>query len=125
MANAAQSLPGYWIPDKIRDYKEPEEEVLAMKKLIITIVSLTTLGIGIAIPLQAKAEFVQFDYPGISFKLGHRVQRHYNVYYRYDEFDEWQFAGAYRDFDDADYAARRLERRGFIARIETRFQRRW
>jgi hypothetical protein len=120
MANAAQSLPGYWIPDKIRDHKEPEEEVLAMKKLIITIVSLTTLGIGIAIPLQAKAEFVQFDYPGISFKLGH-----YNVYYRYDEFDEWQFAGAYRDFDDADYAARRLERRGFIARIETRFQRRW
>jgi hypothetical protein len=96
-----------------------------MKKLLVTLISMAALGLGIVIPLQAKAESIQFEHPGFYFQFGHRVQRQYNVYYRYDPSDEWQFAGAYRDYDDADYAVQRLERRGFIARIETRFQRRW
>jgi hypothetical protein len=96
-----------------------------MKKVIVTLLSLTALGIGVVVPLQANAESIHLGYPGLSINLGSRVQRQFNVYYRYDRFDEWQFAGSYRDYDDADYIARKFERRGYVARIEPRFDRRW
>jgi hypothetical protein len=93
-----------------------------MKKVIVTLLSLTALGIGAAVPLQAQAESIQLGYPGLSINLGHKVQRQFNVYYRYDRFDEWQLAGSYQDYDDADYVARRFERRGYVSRIEPNFE---
>lgn len=96
-----------------------------MKKLMIALISLTTLGLGIAVPLQAKAQSINLGYPGISIEFGPRQQRQYDVYYRYDRFDEWQFAGSYRYFEDADRVVRKLERRGYVAWIETWFDPRW
>jgi hypothetical protein len=98
-----------------------------MKKVLFTLLSLATLGIGIAIPFQAKAESIHFGHPhsGFSFEFGDRVHRQYEVYYRDDRYDEWHFAGSYRHWEDADYAARKLERRGYMAQIETRLASRW
>ncbi|WP_404786120.1 hypothetical protein [Altericista sp. CCNU0014] len=97
-----------------------------MKKLTVALISLATLGLGIAVPLQAKAEPFHFEHSGFSINLGHRFQRQYDVYYRDDRYDdEWRFAGSYRSWKDANYAARKLERRGYIAQIEPRFHSRW
>jgi hypothetical protein len=96
-----------------------------VKKAIVTFLSLATLGLGLAIPLQAKAESIHIGRPGFSFDFGHKVYREYEVYYRDDRFDEWRFAGAYRHWSDADYAARKLERRGYMTQIETRLASRW
>jgi hypothetical protein len=96
-----------------------------VKKTIVTLISLATLGLGLAIPLQAKAESIHFERAGFSFNFGPRVYREYEVYYRDDRFDEWRFAGAYRYWSDADYAARKLERRGYATQIETRIASRW
>jgi hypothetical protein len=96
-----------------------------MKKIIVTLISLATLGAGIAMPYQAKAESIHLGSSGFSFDLGHKVYRQYEVYYRDDRYDEWRFVGSYRYWEDADYAARKLERRGYMTQIETRLASRW
>jgi hypothetical protein len=96
-----------------------------MKKAIFTLVSLATLGLGIAVPLQAKAESFHFNYPGFSIQFGHSIYRQYEVYYRDSRYDEWEFAGSYRHWEDADYAVRKLERQGYLAQISRRFASRW
>jgi hypothetical protein len=96
-----------------------------MKKVIVTLISLTTLGWGLAIPLQAKAEPIRFEYSGFSIQLGNRLYRQYDVYYRDDVYDEWRFGGSYRTWEHADQAASGYERRGYMAQIETRLASRW
>jgi hypothetical protein len=97
----------------------------AVQTVVITLISLTTLGLGMAIPMQAKAESINFGHSGFSIEFGHRYQRQYDVYYRYDRFEEWQLAGSYRYYEDADQVVRRLERRGYRAWIETSSETRW
>jgi hypothetical protein len=89
-----------------------------MKKLILSLVAASTLGIAIAAPLnQANAGEVNIG--GYHFNTdSFREKARYGVYYKTQYQKYWQFKGEYGTRVEAEFSARRLRYNGYIARIE-------
>lgn len=91
-----------------------------MKKTIITLAALVSLGLTTLLPFTASAQDIGRDYqnfPG-GREEEYRPRARYEVYYRRTDGHRWRLEGSYRHRDEAEHIVRRLERRGYIARIE-------
>jgi hypothetical protein len=85
-----------------------------MKRVIASLVALTTVGISIAIPLQAKA--LPFHKERAEFSevfLG----RHHEFEVLYRRHDRVRVAGVFRHYRDAENRRNELEREGYRAWI--------
>jgi hypothetical protein len=88
-----------------------------MKKLILSLMTLSTLGIAIAIPLSVNnANAVEINIGG--YRFSDRQGAKYAVYYKTQHQKRWQFKGDYGTRFEAEFAARRLRYNGYIARID-------
>jgi hypothetical protein len=89
-----------------------------MKKLILSLVAASTLGIAISAPLnQANAGEVNIG--GYHFNTDSlRQNGRYAVYYKTSYQKHWKFKGEYGTRVEAEFSARRLRYNGYIARIE-------
>ncbi len=85
-----------------------------MKKLILSLMTLSALGIVIAAPLNANA--VEINVGG--YRFSDRQSSKYAVYYKTQYQKRWQFKGDYGTRFEAEFAARRLRHNGYIARID-------
>jgi hypothetical protein len=89
-----------------------------MKKLILSLITVSTLGIAIAAPLnQANAGEVNIG--GYHFNTdSFRQSAKYAVYYKTPYQKYWKFKGEYGTRVEAEFSARRLRYNGYIARID-------
>lgn len=85
-----------------------------MKKLIVSLMTLSALGIVIAAPLNANA--IEINVGG--YRFSDRQSSKYAVYYKTQSQKYWQFKGDYGTRFEAEFAARRLRYNGYIARID-------
>jgi hypothetical protein len=88
-----------------------------MKKLILSLMTLSTLSVVIAAPLSiSNANAGEINVGGYRFSDGQNSK--YAVYYKTKYQKRWQFKGDYGTRFEAEFAARRLEYNGYIARID-------
>ena len=86
-----------------------------MKKVMVTLISLATLGLGIAVSLPANAAQPMNQ----STKVAPQSQqRHeYRVQYHGRNQKKWVNAGTFRDRASAQKEVKKLEHKGNVARI--------
>ena len=89
-----------------------------MKKLILSLMTLSALGIIIGAPVQANAGEINIG--GYHFSDRHlpRGNARYAVYFKRDHHKHWQYKGEYGTRFEAEYSANRLRDRGYTARID-------
>ncbi|MEG3995101.1 MULTISPECIES: hypothetical protein [unclassified Microcoleus] len=87
-----------------------------MNKVMVTLISLATLGLGIAVPLQANAQTMKQ-----TTKVALESQRHheYRVQYHRPNQKKWINAGTFRARVAANKEVQKLEHKGYKARIVT------
>ncbi|AFZ08202.1 hypothetical protein Osc7112_3861 [Oscillatoria nigro-viridis PCC 7112] len=87
-----------------------------MKKVMVALISLATLGLGIAVPLQANAQPTK-----PTTKVALQSQRHheYRVQYHRANQKKWINAGTFRTRVSANKQVQKLEHKGYKARIVT------
>lgn len=85
-----------------------------MQKLILSLITLSTLGIVIAAPFNANA----FEINVGGYHFSDRQSSKYAVYYKTQYQKHWQFKGNYGTRVEAEYAVHRLRNNGYIARID-------
>lgn len=87
-----------------------------MNKVMVTLISLATLGLGIAVPLQANAQPMKQ-----TTKVALESQRHheYRVEYHRPNQKKWINAGTFRDRVAANKEVQKLEHKGYKAKIVT------
>jgi hypothetical protein len=89
-----------------------------MKKLLLSLITLSALGITIGVPVQANAR--EFNIGGYHFSDRHipRGNSRYAVYFKTERQKYWQYKGEYGTRFEAEYSANRLRDKGYIARID-------
>ena len=87
-----------------------------MNKVMITLISIATLGLGIAVPLQANAQPMKQ-----TTKVALESPRHheYRVQYHRANQKKWINSGTFRDRVAANKEVQKLEHKGYKARIVT------
>lgn len=87
-----------------------------MNKVIVTLISIATLGLGIAVPLQANAQSMKQ-----TTKVALQSQRHreYRVQYQRPNQKKWINAGTFRTRVAANKQVQKLEHKGYKAKIVT------
>ena len=87
-----------------------------MNKVMVTLISLATLGLGIAVPLQANAQPMKQ-----TTKVALESQRHhgYRVQYHRPNQKKWINAGTFRARVAANKEVQKLEHKGYKVRIVT------
>jgi hypothetical protein len=89
-----------------------------MKKLILSLMTVSALGIMIGAPVKANAGEINIG--GYHFS-DPRIPSHrsrYGVYFKTQKQKFWQFKGEYGTRFEAEYSANRLRDKGYIARID-------
>ncbi len=89
-----------------------------MKKVIVAILSLAALGTTLSAPLMANAFEIKIGEHSFSDRYGHRSAYRYVVYFRKHFYDHWKVKGDYGSRHEAEYALRRLQDNGYVARID-------
>ena len=89
-----------------------------MKKAIILLATFISVGVTMAMPLEASVQMWNRNSRQFSIEIAQRHHSQYVVYYRRSEHGRWHQEGTYRDRHDAERAARRLSRQGYEVRIE-------
>jgi hypothetical protein len=89
-----------------------------MKKSILVLATLFSVGLTMAMPLVASAREPNSDYHNFPSQVEYRHHERYQVYYRRAHHHRWRLEGSYGHRHDAERAARRLERQGYITHIE-------
>jgi len=87
-----------------------------MKKVMVTLISLATLGLGIAVPLQANAQPMK---PTTKVALESQRHHEYRVQYHRTNQEKWINAGTFRDRVAANKEVQKLEHKGYKAKIVT------
>jgi hypothetical protein len=87
-----------------------------MNKLMVTLISLATLGLGIAVPLQANAQPIK---PTTKVALESQRHHEYRVEYHLPNQKKWINAGTFRDRVAANKEVQKLEHKGYKAKIVT------
>ncbi len=87
-----------------------------MKKVMVTFISLATLGLGIVVPLQANAQSMSRT-TGVSSQ--YQRQHQYRVQYHGRHQTKWINAGTYRNRTDAQREVQKLQRQGYYTRLVT------
>jgi hypothetical protein len=88
-----------------------------MKKVMVTLISLATLGLGIAVSLPANAAQPMNQPTKVAPQS---QQRHeYRVQYHGRNQKKWVNAGTFRDRASAQKEVKKLEHKGNVARIVT------
>lgn len=88
-----------------------------MKKVMVTLISLATLGLGIAVSLPANAAQPTNEPTKVAPQS---QQRHeYRVQYHGRNQKKWVNAGTFRDRASAQKEVKKLEHKGNVARIVT------
>ncbi|MEG4905889.1 hypothetical protein QUA85_05525 [Microcoleus sp. F8-C4] len=83
---------------------------------MVTLISIATLGLGIAVPLQANAQPMKQ-----TTKVALESQRHheYRVQYHHHNQKKWINAGTFRTRLSANKQVQKLEHKGYQARVVT------
>jgi hypothetical protein len=89
-----------------------------MKKVLVALLALTTLGTALSAPLMANAFEIKIGEHSFSDRYGHRSNQRYAVYYRKYYNRPWKFKGEYGSRYEAEYALRQLQNNGYLARID-------
>jgi len=87
-----------------------------MNKVMVTIISIATLGLGIAVPLQANAQPMKQT---TKVALESQRRHEYSVQYQRPNQKKWINAGTFRDRVAANKEVQKLERKGYKAKIVT------
>ncbi|WP_375496111.1 hypothetical protein [uncultured Nostoc sp.] len=87
-----------------------------MKKVIVTLISLATLGLGFAVSLPAGAAQPINQTKRVAIE-SHRRHEEYRVQYHRHHEKRWINAGTFRNRALAQRDVRKLEHRGYQARI--------
>ncbi|MEG4022593.1 hypothetical protein [Microcoleus sp. S13C4] len=87
-----------------------------MNKVMVTLISLATLGLGIAVPLQANAQPMKQP-TKVGIQAPHRHE--YRVQYHRNNQKKWINAGTFRDRVAANKEVQKLEHKGYKAKIVT------
>ncbi|MEG4105569.1 hypothetical protein [Microcoleus sp. S13_C5] len=87
-----------------------------MNKVMVTLISLATLGLGIAVPLQANAQPMK-QTTKVALTSPHRHE--YRVQYHRPNEKKWINAGTFRDRVAANKEVKKLEHKGYKAKIVT------
>ena len=87
-----------------------------MNKVMVTLISLATLGLGIAVPLQANAQPMK-QTTKVALESQHRHE--YRVQYHRHHQEKWINAGTFRDRASADKEVQKLKHKGYEAKIVT------
>jgi hypothetical protein len=89
-----------------------------MKKVIVTLLSLATLGTALATPMISNAFEINIGGHRFSDRYGHRSDNVYAVFYRKHYYESWKLKDKYGSRYEAEYAKHKLEDKGYYARIE-------
>jgi hypothetical protein len=87
-----------------------------MNKVMVTLISIATLGLGIALPLQANAQPMKQT---TKVALESQRRHEYRVQYQRPNQKKWINAGTFRDRVAANKEVQKLERKGYKAKIVT------
>ncbi|MEG4502518.1 SPOR domain-containing protein [Microcoleus sp. F6_B4] len=87
-----------------------------MKKVMVALISIATLGLGIAVPLQANAQPMK-QTTKVALESQHRPE--YRVQYHHPNQKKWINAGTFRDRASADKEVQKLKHKGYEAQIVT------
>jgi hypothetical protein len=87
-----------------------------MNKVMVTLISLATLGLGIAVPLQANAQPMKQT---TKVALESQRRHEYRVQYQRPNQKKWINAGTFRNRVAANKEVQKLERKGYKAKIVT------
>ncbi|MEG3897530.1 MULTISPECIES: hypothetical protein [unclassified Microcoleus] len=87
-----------------------------MNKVMVTLISLATLGLGIAVPLQANAQPMKQT---TKVALESQRRHEYRVQYHRPNQKKWINAGTFRDRVAANKEVQKLEHKGYKAQIVT------
>jgi hypothetical protein len=103
---------------QIKGHQPLTHEAIYMKKLILSLMTLSALGIMIGAPVQANAREINIG--GYQFSDHHlpRGNARYAVYFKTERQKHWQYKGEYGNRFEAEYSANRLRDRGYVARID-------
>jgi hypothetical protein len=91
-----------------------------MKKIILTLLSVAALGTTLSAPLMANAREFRFGDGDHSIGFRDRNSTSYEVFYRRNRREGWQFYGYYNSRFQAEKAAFRLQLKGYRAYVERR-----
>ncbi|MEG4214089.1 hypothetical protein QUA27_01465 [Microcoleus sp. Pol14C6] len=84
---------------------------------MVTLISLATLGLGIAVPLQANAQPPMKQTTKVAVTSPHTHE--YRVQYHRPNQKKWINAGTFRDRVAANKEVQKLEHKGYKAKIVT------
>jgi hypothetical protein len=87
-----------------------------MNKVMVTLISIATLGLGIAVPLQANAQPMKQT---TKVALESQRRHEYRVQYQRPNQKKWINAGTFRNRVAANKEVQKLERKGYKAKIVT------
>jgi hypothetical protein len=89
-----------------------------MKKTIVTLLSLATLGSLLSTPLNASAGELRISDRDYSISFYDHSDKVYEVFYRRHRHDDWEYYGSYDSLSRAEKVAFSLRRRGYRTYIE-------
>jgi hypothetical protein len=91
-----------------------------MKKVMVTLLALSTFGTVLTAPLIANAFEINIGGHHFSDK-GYRSDHQYAVFFRKHHHDGWKLKGNYGSRYEAEYALRQLQDNGYLARIQQKY----
>ncbi|MEO6861415.1 MAG: hypothetical protein ABI180_07745 [Microcoleus sp.] len=87
-----------------------------MNKVMVTLISIATLGLGIAVPLQANAQPMKQT---TKVALESQRRHEYRVQYHRPNQKKWINAGTFRNRVAANKEVQKLQHQGYKAQIVT------